>query len=343
MNTEHTNQSSQAEPASHSPIDLQSIPERQRGFTAENIRDIAHECMRIGDNEQAEVVFAIADALRDGNLIIQSPAQQQAKPVAYLKTAAGVMQLSFEGNPVVNVGADIEVQADTVQPLHAHLPAQRQAVATQLVCDALIAIVSHSGDPAGTVAALAEWRKKAEAFTRNPAAQQQVVAVPDGVARAVEAVAAAIYFADSSDYLSTLWDTLRFLSPEIAAIAESDTRAAWERAEQDRAMLAAAPLSAALADIAAERRRQIEQERWTPDRDDRLLNGQLATAAGYYALAAGWPHERDIGRGLKPQYWPFNQEWWKPTTARHNLVKAGALIAAEIERIDRAAQKGGEA
>ncbi len=105
----------------------------------------------------------------------------------------------------------------------------------------------------------------------------------------------------------------------------------------------AAPLSAALADIAAERRRQIEQERWTADRDDRLFNGQLATAAGYYALAAGWPHERDIGRGLKPQYWPFNQEWWKPTTARHNLVKAGALIAAEIERIDRAAQKGGEA
>lgn len=59
----------------------------------------------------------------------------------------------------------------------------------------------------------------------------------DGVARAIEAVAAAIYFADSSDYLSTLWDTMRFLSPEIAAIAESDTRAAWERAEQDRAIL----------------------------------------------------------------------------------------------------------
>lgn len=66
------------------------------------------------------------------------------------------------------------------------------------------------------------------------------VAVPDGVARAIEAVAAAIYFADSSDYLPTLWDTLRFLSPEIAAIAESDTRAAWKHAEQDRAMLAAA-------------------------------------------------------------------------------------------------------
>lgn len=72
------------------------------------------------------------------------------------------------------------------------------------------------------------------------AAKPPSVAVPDGVARAIEAVAAAIYFADSSDYLSTMWDTLRFLSPEIATIAESDTRAAWERAEQARAMLAAA-------------------------------------------------------------------------------------------------------
>lgn len=74
MNTEHTNQSRQAEPATHSPIALQSIPKRQRDFTAENIRDIAHECMRIGDNEQAAVVFAIADALRDGNLTIHPAA-----------------------------------------------------------------------------------------------------------------------------------------------------------------------------------------------------------------------------------------------------------------------------
>jgi len=74
MNTEHTNQSRQAEPATHSPIALQSIPKRQCDFTAENIRDIAHECMRIGDNEQAEVIFAIADALRDGNLTIHPAA-----------------------------------------------------------------------------------------------------------------------------------------------------------------------------------------------------------------------------------------------------------------------------
>lgn len=67
-------QAQQAQPVAHSPIALQSIPKRQRDFTAENIRDIAHECMRIGDNEQAAVVFAIADALRDGNLTIHPAA-----------------------------------------------------------------------------------------------------------------------------------------------------------------------------------------------------------------------------------------------------------------------------
>lgn len=93
------------------------------------------------------------------------------------------------------------------------------------------------------IAAAKQAESAAPAVKESLTADRQ--AVPDGVARAIEAVAAAIYFADSSDYLSTLWDTLRFLSPEIAAIAESDTRAAWERAEQARAMLAAAPQATA--------------------------------------------------------------------------------------------------
>jgi hypothetical protein len=45
------------------------------------------------------------------------------------------------------------------------------------------------------------------------------------------------------------------------------------------------------------------------------------------------------------QFWPptWGAEWWKPTGAhddlnarRRDLVKAGALVIAEIERIDRA-------
>lgn len=39
--------------------------------------------------------------------------------------------------------------------------------AIQLVCDALTAIVAHSGDPAGTVNTLAPWRTRAETFIQN--------------------------------------------------------------------------------------------------------------------------------------------------------------------------------
>lgn len=103
----------------------------------------------------------------------------------------------------------------------------------------------------------------------------------------------------------------------------------------------AAPLSAALADIAAERRRQIEAEGWTPEHDDAHSDGQMATAAACYAISAHSPLR--YKRIIMPSWWPWDSTWWKPSTTRRDLVKAGALIAAEIERLDRAAQKGGEA
>ena len=90
-------------------------------------------------------------------------------------------------------------------------------------------------------------------------------------------------------------------------------------------------------DVLAERERQVMQEGWTPGHDDSHDDGQMAAAAGYYALASSFPHERDLGRGHVPPYWPWKKSWWKPTTKRRNLVKAAALILAEIERIDRAA------
>jgi len=99
-------------------------------------------------------------------------------------------------------------------------------------------------------------------------------------------------------------------------------------------------------DVLAERRRQVESEGWTADHDDRHADNQMAVAAGYYALACGYPHERDIGGGRVPSYWPWDRSWWKPKDKRSNLVRAGALILAEIERIDRAEvraqQKGTE-
>lgn len=92
--------------------------------------------------------------------------------------------------------------------------------------------------------------------------------------------------------------------------------------------------------IAAERKRQVEVEGWTPEHDDEHVEGEMAGAAAAYAIAA----QRDIAEGplreghLRPcgQTWRWSNEWWKPTTALRNLVKAGALIAAEIDRLYRA-------
>ncbi|HFI2197517.1 TPA: hypothetical protein ACGPQK_002708 [Pseudomonas aeruginosa] len=89
-------------------------------------------------------------------------------------------------------------------------------------------------------------------------------------------------------------------------------------------------------DVQAERRRQITTEGWTPEHDDEHNGGELADAAACYALsAAGWSTYAARER------WPWPLEWWKPSTARRDLVKACALALAEIERLDRAAASQG--
>ena len=94
-----------------------------------------------------------------------------------------------------------------------------------------------------------------------------------------------------------------------------------------------ADLSTAARDVLAERARQISAEGWTPEHDDQHVDGEMAQASGCYALnAAGWKTE--ALRGCWPIKWMA--AWFKPTTPRRDLVKAGALIIAEIERQDRA-------
>lgn len=92
-------------------------------------------------------------------------------------------------------------------------------------------------------------------------------------------------------------------------------------------------------DVLAERQRQINAEGWTPEHDDMHKGGQLAVAAACYTLAA----HRLTSQGSIPPLWPWAPSFWKPAYGRRDLVKAGALILAEIERIDRAAEKGGAA
>lgn len=90
-------------------------------------------------------------------------------------------------------------------------------------------------------------------------------------------------------------------------------------------------VTAAASDVLAERQRQISAEGWSPEHDDEHVEGQIADAAACYALFA------TDQRQPVPAYWPWSDNWWKQRGQRRDLVRAGALIIAEIERIDRAA------
>lgn len=102
-------------------------------------------------------------------------------------------------------------------------------------------------------------------------------------------------------------------------------------------LLAAAPgkeVPQAWLDVQAERRRQITAEGWTPDHDDLYCAAELPRAAAAYILSGA--------NDEAPAIWPFSAKWWKPRDARANYMRAGALILAEIERLDRvAASQGG--
>jgi len=87
--------------------------------------------------------------------------------------------------------------------------------------------------------------------------------------------------------------------------------------------------------IAAERQRQIDAEGWTPEHDAEYPAGVLAAAAACYAAPriSRALHYRD--GHVVPVAWPWHRSWWKPTPDDRvrELVKAGALIAAEIDRL----------
>ncbi|MFF6516634.1 hypothetical protein ACET49_12220 [Pseudomonas aeruginosa] len=93
-------------------------------------------------------------------------------------------------------------------------------------------------------------------------------------------------------------------------------------------------------DVQAERRRQVEVEGYHGFRDNHYINYELSKAArayievSWHALSGGLPCK-------KPESWPW-MAGFKWADGRTMLVKAGALILAEIERLDRAAAPGKE-
>lgn len=94
--------------------------------------------------------------------------------------------------------------------------------------------------------------------------------------------------------------------------------------------------TSAARDILAERQRQVTSEDFDASHDDMATRGQLSAAAGCYAFASQAVVLGHPKFPAAPPIWPWDKAWWKPCEPRQMLIKAGALILAEIERIDRA-------
>jgi hypothetical protein len=104
-------------------------------------------------------------------------------------------------------------------------------------------------------------------------------------------------------------------------------------------------MSTAERDVFNERRRQVKVEGFTARGDDQYDPGTLASAAtcyGMYAADMLHPMSRGDGfaalEGKPPINWPWRAEWWKPKNPRDAMVKAAAMLIAEIEAFDRAAE-----
>lgn len=95
--------------------------------------------------------------------------------------------------------------------------------------------------------------------------------------------------------------------------------------------------------IAEERTRQVEKENWSAMHDDDHDRGCLAMAGECYVK-----HYRQRNHMFDlspmnyqsepvPDEWPadWSDESWKPKSPIRDLVRAGALIAAEIDRLQR--------
>lgn len=100
--------------------------------------------------------------------------------------------------------------------------------------------------------------------------------------------------------------------------------------------------------IAEERARQISAEGWTPEHDDTHADGEMVCAAICYATPRRRreyePREMSEDQSISfseriknvPKLWPWHPSWWKSSRDRvRELTKAGALIAAEIDRLQR--------
>lgn len=254
------------------------------------------------------------------------------------------------------------VRVATLQPYQESEPVKKLAAFCYQYNREIIDALRAPGFAAGVEAALAVIRKR-EALDATQhdmlvALGMEIAALAPDTFRPLgfrDGVEAAAKVCDEAEAVERrAWDEF------IASLNRGETQGPASSfaglhstmAKRIRALAPAVPEEqTALGDIAAERRRQIEAEGWTLAHDDEHDHGEMAMAAAAYAWLAGLHDEsraaqirmqgvrhdgqRATINDLWPQHW--SDVWFKPKDKRRDLVRAAALIVAEIERLDRAA------
>lgn len=101
--------------------------------------------------------------------------------------------------------------------------------------------------------------------------------------------------------------------------------------------------------ITEERKRQVEKEGWSFKHDDEHVDEELALAAACYAIPSPQYGITDAAHAIdgyfnkyevcieREWFWPWDKKWWKPSPDNRikELAKAGAMIVAEIDRLQR--------
>tara|TARA_R100000789_G_scaffold81287_1_gene76551 strand:- start:7211 stop:7633 length:423 start_codon:yes stop_codon:yes gene_type:complete len=118
----------------------------------------------------------------------------------------------------------------------------------------------------------------------------------------------------------------------------------WSERAMEAGWIDPADYSPGVIAILQERERQETEEGWTPEHDDQHTDETLALVAALYATPFRlFSQESSEDHVLFEDPWPseWDDEWDKrdQLDRRRKLVIAGALIAAEIDRLDRASKR----
>lgn len=256
-------------------------------------------------------------------------------------SAADLKRLSEDRGPFArdNMSAALVWAARTLEAAGAAVKAERQRAEQALELAKTSEAVAKRAEPAEIVCSKCEMRVLSSCGGKCPVPNRWADAAPIASTAAendsvlVDAVAWNGFVRDYDKYNSGdpkfPFSELRF---SLAAVIDSATpQPAAERAAPLDTTRDGHERPLAWRDVLAERRRQINEEGWTSYHDDEHSCSEMALAAACYAMSAG-----GYAKGQTPPIWPWSPTWWKPAYGRRDLVKAGALILAEIERLDRA-------